>query len=161
MQQEEEGCLQLQACLCMSTPPAPAAPPRFGDPVGVPATSPPTLELVDMVAARVEPRRGGQLIKALGQRAPLEGLPHLKRVRKCPDDPAQLEVLICRAVTPLQLSGGGGGSGSGAGGGERAAARLPPGAAELVQEQALEPHLCLIKVWRGRGGRVGGGSRGA
>eukprot|EP00887_Chlorella_sp_A99_P007951 scaffold12.g7951.t1 len=68
---------------------------QFGQAVLVPANDPPKLELVDIFAACIEPRLGGLLMRALAPAVPLEGLQHIKRVRKSPSSPPNLEILLC------------------------------------------------------------------
>lgn len=65
----------------------------------------PSLELMDVVVAKVKPQTAGKLIKSLAADLPMAGLNHLKRVRS---DASALEVLVCAAdATALQASCGG------------------------------------------------------
>ena len=144
-------------------------PPRFGQPEAVPASTGPTLELLDMWAVQAEPRLGGPLMKALAAAAPLAGLQHLKRVRK---QGPSLHILLCRVdwrkqqrddkEQAEQQNGGAAMSmqppppqDSGEAGGPRAngssaagqAPDLPPAVAEVVQQHGLQPFQA--KVWAG------------
>jgi hypothetical protein len=70
--------------------------PQFGDPIPVPGSTPPVLELLPMHAVGAEPRLGGKLMQALAAAAPLLGLPHIKRVRKvAAAGQPMLQLLLC------------------------------------------------------------------
>lgn len=68
------------------------AEPSFQQPVLVPASCAPTLELQSMFMAIVQPKQCGQLMPALP--ALPKGMQHLKRVRKRPENEGRLEVLL-------------------------------------------------------------------
>lgn len=131
----------------------PAAAIEFGELRLVPPEDDPQLELVQVLAAVIEPRLGGQLMKGLGAAAPLGALQHVKRVRKSATHPGKLEVVLCpagAAAAAMGSSGGGengsatgvtanGNSSGGAGSGAAAiAASLPEAVAAIVKEHGLE-----------------------
>ena len=89
---------------------SPAPPQRIdvGDPIYVPANDAPKLELVQLFAACIEPKLGGPLMRALTAVAPLDGLSHIKRVRKSAEHPAQLEILLCQVVGGSNSNGAAG-----------------------------------------------------
>lgn len=137
--------------------PPPKTPlPRFGDPLPVPTTAPPTLKLLEMHAAAVEPRQGGPLMAALAA-VPFAGLQHVKRVRK---QGGLLQVLLCRADwRQNQQDSNGQGSDvlqhSGdahtlqqpqdLGGGGTAQPDLPPAVVEIVQQQGLTTFMVQVR----------------
>jgi tRNA-specific adenosine deaminase 3 len=61
--------------------------------VGVPSHDPNVLELVDIHVASISPRSCSTIVRALAF-APLLGLRHLKRVRKHPQHPGTIQVLL-------------------------------------------------------------------
>ena len=74
---------------------APAKAPLFGKPVGVPSHDPNVLELIDMHVASIPPRSCSAIVRALAcEASPLRGLRHLKRVRKHPQEPGTIQVLL-------------------------------------------------------------------
>lgn len=153
--------------------------PSFGPPEAVPASSAPSLVLLDMWAVDAEPRLGGPLMKALAPAAPLTGLQHLKRVRK---QGASLQVLLCRSDwrhhagdggqqedgglpasveqqrQQQQANGGvageGGGPSSGADGsgstGPGQAPDLPTAVADIVQQHGLQPFIAQVGTGAGQ-----------
>lgn len=134
-----------------------SAPPAFGEPVAVPASSGPVLELLEVHAAAAEPRLGGPLMKALAAAAPLTGLQHVKRVRKAG---SQLHILLCRADWRQQQEQQQGQTGqaqqgsqareaSPAGSGSQqqqggATPDLPPAVAEIVKQHGLQTFTAQV-----------------
>lgn len=75
----------------------PSNPPSLGfaEPILIPARDNNVLDLIDVVAAIIDARSGSSVLAGLAAAAPLRSLSHAKRVRRCSDDPAKLEVLVC------------------------------------------------------------------
>ncbi|KXZ47055.1 hypothetical protein GPECTOR_38g292 [Gonium pectorale] len=63
--------------------------------VQVPSKQELPLRTLPLAVAAFSSKVGNQLIKALGNAAPLADQKHLKRVRKAPDDGALLEAILC------------------------------------------------------------------
>ena len=154
-------------------------PPSFGPPEAIPASSAPSLVLLDMWAVDAAPRLGGPLMKALAPAAPLTGLQHLKRVRK---QGASLQVLLCRSDwrqhagdggqqedggqpasmeqqrQQQQANGGAAGEGCGpsrgvdgsSSSGTGQAPDLPPAVADIVQQHGLQPFIAQVGIGSGQ-----------
>lgn len=145
--------------------PAAGMPPgssQFAQPVPVPASTGPVLELVQMQAVSVDPRLGGPLMKALAVASPLTGLQHVKRVRKRIDSsPLALHILLCRVdweqqqqqveddIEQKQQQLGkdgeaGGRQQTGSAAGEQPPS-LPPAVAEIVRQHGLQPFTVQVR----------------
>lgn len=125
------------------------------------------LELLDVVAASIEPKLGGALMKRLATAAPLAALQHVKRVRKSTRLPGKLDIVLWPAY-PSSTNGGGS---SDRGGGDRYSSeggvleevatgndtaavadgelqsQLPQEVASLVQEHGLELFIGQVRAW--------------
>eukprot|EP00898_Chlorokybus_atmophyticus_P002741 jgi/Chlat1/3468/Chrsp23S03785 len=93
-----------------------------------PIRPPPALELVDFQAANIQPKQANELVRLLTAVAPLERMPHVKRVRRVvqADGSAQLVILLC------PLSG--------------TSSPLPEPVATAVAKQALQPHNVQVPL---------------
>lgn len=129
-------------------------PPLFGEPVAVPASDGPSLELLDMWAAAVEPKLGGPLMKALAAAAPLTGLQHVKRVRKAGQ---HLEVLLCRAdwkaheqqqqkLQPQNQNGAAAAEQQEPGAPSERQLELPEAVAAIAQQYGLKPYIAKVRL---------------
>jgi hypothetical protein len=136
--------------------------PQFGEPIPVPASSDPVLELIDFHAANVEPRLGGQLMKALAAAAPLDGLPHVKRIRKVADSqPPVLHILLCPVDWKAQQQAGQDCGSDQAGEQQQAAGdaeqqnhahggcqspELPPAVMTIAEQHGLQPFIAQVRA---------------
>lgn len=153
----------------MGAAPADLPIPSFGEPIPVPASSEPVLELVPFHAASVEPRLGGQLMTALAAVAPLNGLQHLKRIRKLAgSQPPVLHILLCPVDWQSQQQAEQDCGSEQAGEHEQQQdsqgscqrPELPPGVAGIAEQHGLRPFNVQVRVMRGSATR-GGCSRAA
>ena len=138
--------------------------PAFGEPVAVPASTPPVLELLDMYAVSVEAKKGGPLMKALAA-VPLRDPLHLKRVRQQPGPPTLLHILLCRADWRSRASSAGAAAAaaavsaaaalSEAGVSDAAATAaphddatqlLPPAVAHILAQHSLQAHTVQVPL---------------
>eukprot|EP00740_Mantoniella_antarctica_P009067 CAMPEP_0181384820 /NCGR_PEP_ID=MMETSP1106-20121128/22194_1 /TAXON_ID=81844 /ORGANISM="Mantoniella antarctica, Strain SL-175" /LENGTH=90 /DNA_ID=CAMNT_0023504767 /DNA_START=17 /DNA_END=286 /DNA_ORIENTATION=+ len=81
---------------------------QLPEPIFVPSTPAPVLELVDVWVARVDKRLCNVVLKEACSRAPLSGLLHVKRVKRSAAPPGSgddefLRVLLCERgdATPV------------------------------------------------------------
>lgn len=99
----------------------------FAPAVRIAGRIPPTLQLVDVLVANVEPQHAAPLVKALAKDLPLGPLHHLKRVRRrdgCGGAKPMMQLIL---HTPEHIMSGAAGPGvggsSGGGGGQQAGAQ--------------------------------------
>ena len=113
---------------------------RFHEPRHIPSREVPVLELVGVHTAAIKPQLAHKLIKLLGEKAPLEGLQHLKRVAKRSqlkalqgvDGPSPLQIVLCPVyVTPSTES-------------DESPDVLPPAVLEIVTEHGLNPEVLQV-----------------
>jgi len=109
------------------------------------------LELVDVWISEIQPKQAHTLVKLLGDKAPLSGLEHLKRVAKHTDATTRisaLSIILCRRA----VKDGDGGVEDGncsfevdtdKGGG---ASQAPEVLQSIIQEHSLKPRLTQVSL---------------
>ena len=111
---------------------------RFGEPRHIPSREVPVLELVGVHTAAIKPQLAHKLIKLLGEKSPLEGLLHLKRVAKRSqlkalqgaEEPSSLQIILCPVTPSTDASS--------------PDALLPPAVLDIVTEHGLSPEVLQV-----------------